>query len=60
MLDLCYGNLKGELPLSALGCAEHNCVQLLPMYKPLFKREKPQMREVTICSEDSIARLGDV
>ena len=59
-LDLCYGNIKGaykSVTLSALVSADHNCVQLLPIYRPLFKREKPQIREVKIWSEDSTARL---
>lgn len=59
-LDLCYGNIKGaykSVPLSALGSADHNCVQLLPIYRPLFKREKPHTKEVKRWSDDSTARL---
>ena len=59
-LDLCYGNIKGaykSVPLSALGSADHNCVQLLPIYRPLFKREKPHTREVKMWTDDSTARL---
>ncbi len=56
-LDLCYGSIKDafkSLPLPALGSADHNCVQLLPTYKTVLKREKAQIKEQKVCSDESV------
>lgn len=48
-LALCYGTVKDaykSMPLPPLGSADHNCVQLLPTYWTILRRERLQIKEV--------------
>lgn len=61
LLDLCHGSLKGaykSLRRAPLGASDHN-VYLVPSYKPVLKRHKPERRLVLVWSEESIQRLQD-
>ena len=60
ILDKCYGNVnnayvsKAKPPLSNL---DHNTVYLLPTYKTVLKRSKPQTKTVKVWTSDSIETL---
>lgn len=61
LLDLCYGSIKGaykSLRRALLGASDNN-VYLVPSYKPVLKRHKPERRLVLVWSEESIQRLQD-
>ena len=60
VLDKCYGNIKNAYtakPLPPLSNSDHNTVQLIPIYKTVFKRGKPQTKTVTVWDKDSIETL---
>ena len=61
-LDLCYGSIKGaykSLRRASLGASDHNTVYLVPSYKSVLKRHKPERRLVPVWTEESIGRLQD-
>lgn len=61
-LDLCYGSIKGaykSLRRDPLGASDHNIVYLVPSFKPVLKRQKPERRLVPVWSEEFIERLQD-
>ncbi len=61
-LDLCYGSIKGAykaLCRAPLGASDHNTVYLVPSYKPLLRRNKPERRLVPHWSEESLLCLQD-
>ena len=60
VLDKCYVNIKNAYiakPLPPLSNSDHNTVQLIPMYKTVFKRSKPQTKTVTVWDKDSLETL---
>ena len=59
-LDLIYSNVKGAYtasPLPQLGQADHNLVSLLPKYRPLVQRQKPNIVPVQQWNTDSLREL---
>ena len=60
ILDLCYGNITDAYISQArppLGFSDHNVVFLLPHYKPVLKRHKPQNCSINQWSEGAITQL---
>ena len=60
IIDLCYGSVTGAYkswPLPPLGTADHNCVLLAPLYKPVFQRLQPLVKTVKNWTADSIESL---
>lgn len=39
--------------------ADHNCVHLLPAYKTVLKKEKTQIKEVKVCSDESVLSVQE-
>ncbi len=61
-LDLCYGSVKGAYTSfcrAPLGMSDHNVVYLVPLYKSVLKKTKPECRLVPVWSEESINSLQD-
>lgn len=61
-LDLCYGSVKGaykSLCRAPLGMSDHNVVYLVPSYKSVLKKTKPERCLVPEWSEESINCLQD-
>lgn len=61
-LDMCYGSVKDaykSLLLPPLGSADHSCVFLLPIYKTILRREKVQVKDVKVWTEESILCLQE-
>lgn len=59
-LDKCYGNIKDAYVAKArppLGNSDHNAVHLLPIYRSVFKSNKPASKVVNVWSSDSIEEL---
>ena len=55
ILDKCYGNVKNTYtakPKPPLSNSDHNTVQLIPVYKTVLKRSKPQTKTVTVWDRD--------
>ena len=60
ILDICYGNITDAYISRAhppLGFSDHNVVSLLPHYRQVLKRHKPQTYSVSQWSEDATTRL---
>lgn len=61
-LDLCYGTIKDaykSMPLPPLGSADHNCIQLLPTYCTVLRRENMQTKAVQEWTEESVMCLQE-
>ncbi|KAK0144622.1 hypothetical protein N1851_016964 [Merluccius polli] len=59
-LDKCYGNVKNAYvakPKAPLANSDHNAIHLIPTYKTMLKRSKPQVKTVTVWSEEGIDTL---
>ena len=65
-LDLCYSNLKDAYmasPITKLGKSDHDMLLLLPKYRPIVQRQKPELITVkqwspgATCIEDLQATL---
>ncbi len=60
ILDLCYGNIKGaykSIPLPPLGSSDHNCIQLIPVYRTVLKQGKVQNRRVKVWDDNACLTL---
>ena len=56
MIDLCYGSVSSaykSLPLPSLGASYHNCVFLIPVYKPALRHLDHEEKEIKIWSDVS-------
>lgn len=61
-LDLCFGSIKRaykSFRRAPLGMSDHSAVYLVPSYKSVLKRNKPERRLVPVWSEESIYCLQD-
>lgn len=61
-LDLFYGSVKEaykSLCRAPLGMSDHNVVYLVPLYKSVLKKTKPERHLVPVWSEESIKCLQD-
>ncbi len=60
ILDKCYGNVADAFvakPKPPLSNCDHNTIHLIPIYKTLLKRSKPQTKTVLVWSDDNIKIL---
>lgn len=60
ILDKCYGNIKDAYVARSkppLANSDHNTIHLIPTYKSMLKRSKPQTKTVTVWSENSVEEL---
>ena len=67
VLDKCYGNVKDAFvaeakpPLSSskppFNMSDHNVVHLIPTYRSLLKRSKPQVKTIHVWNNDGIETL---
>jgi len=60
ILDKCYGNIKDAYTARArppLNNSDHNVIQLLPLYRTVFKSSKPEIQTVKIWSSEKIEEL---
>lgn len=61
-LDHSYGSVKGaykSLCRAPLGSSDHNVVHLIPLYKSVLKKTKPERRSVPVWSAESINCIQD-
>lgn len=61
-LALCYGMVKGAfkyLCRAPLGLSDHSFVYLVPSYRPVLRKHKPERRLVPVWWEESVHRLQD-
>lgn len=59
-MDKCYGNIKNAYTAKSkppLANSDHNTIHLIPTYKSLLKRSKPQLKTVMVWSDESIETL---
>lgn len=59
-LDKCYGNINNAYiakPKPPLANSDHNVIHLIPTYKTMLKRSKPQVKTVTLWTEEGIESL---
>ena len=59
-IDLCYGSVPGafrSLPMPPFGASYHNSILLVPIYKPICKRQEQTVISVKCWTETSIASL---
>lgn len=59
-IDLCYGSVPGAFrarPIKGVGKSKHNMIQLLPLYRQRYKREKPVVRHVKVWTQESVEAL---
>lgn len=61
-LDLCYDTVKRayrSFSRAPLGLSDHNVVYLVPVYKTVLKRTKPERRLVPVWSDEAAQELLD-
>ena len=59
-IDLCYGSVPGafrSLSMPPFGASYHNSILLVPIYKPICKRQEQTVISVKCWTENSIASL---